>query len=261
MEENQTNGEDQVLNTGTEEIEATVEPTQEDAPIENTNVEENIEVVPQEETKEIVDKNQKQLNYTMTKMRHEKAEALERANQEAQRVKALIETAKLYGFDGKDADEVIDSMRASYLGKSVEEVRAERVQEQQKQIQDMQKEQELTYYRTKEVERQMKEDLSKIKKINPEIKSLDDLGTPFLELLSKGLTGVQAYRLMEMDGLVQKNEAQIEQETIKKIKANSQAAVGSLTGAEPKQKTYATMSKAEFEEAKERAKRGELMGG
>ena len=63
---------------------------------------------------------------------------------------------------------------------------------------------------------------------------------------------------MEVDGLVATQNIKVEQETIKKLKANAQSSVGALDGTTSKPKSVADMNDAEFEAYRQKALRGEL---
>jgi len=169
-----------------------------------------------------------------------------------------MEALQRFGFNGANSDEILDQANAHYLGKTVEEVRNERIaSEKSKQEQDAIIE-KLKYYETKEIEDKMASDLASIQKLNPNIKSLDDLGEPYFDLIRKGIDGVKAYKLMEIEGLVATQNIRLEQEAIKKIKANSQSSVGALSSEPSKPKTIAEMNDAEFEEFRQRALKGEF---
>jgi hypothetical protein len=169
-----------------------------------------------------------------------------------------MEALQRFGFNGANTDEILDKADAHYFGKTVEEVRNERIaSEKSKQEQNAMME-KLKYYETKEIEDKMASDLASIQKLNPNIKSLDDLGEPYFDLIRKGIDGVKAYKLMEIEGLIETQNIRLEQEAIKKIKANSQSSVGALSSEPSKPKTVEEMTDAEFEEFKQRALRGEF---
>ena len=193
------------------------------------------------------------------------------ANMRREMEKHKLESAKLkaenekfaammqrFGFNGANTDEILDQANAHYYGKTVEEIKNERIaSESAKQEHDAMVE-KLKNYEMKEIEAQMANDLAKIQKINPNIQSLDELGEPFFDLIRKGIDGEKAYKLMEIEGLVASQNIRAEQEAIKKLKANSQSSVGSLSSEMSKPKSVSDMTDAEFEEFKKRALRGDF---
>ena len=193
------------------------------------------------------------------------------ANMRREMEKHKLESAKLkaenekfaammqrFGFNGANTDEILDQANAHYYGKTVEEIKNERIaSESAKQEHDAMVE-KLKNYEMKEIEAQMANDLAKIQKINPNIQSLDELGEPFFDLIRKGIDGEKAYKLMEIEGLVANQNIRAEQEAIKKLKANSQSSVGSLSSEVSKPKSVSDMTDAEFEEFKRRALRGDF---
>lgn len=187
---------------------------------------------------------------------------IEKHRTESERLKnenqKYIEALKRFGFNGANTDDILDQVNAHYYGKTVDEIRTERIaSETAKQEHDAILE-KLKTYEMKEIETQMANDLASIQKINPNIQSLDELGQPFFDLVSKGIDGVKAYKLLEIDGLVEKQNIRAEQEAIKKLKANSQSSVGSLSSEVGKPKSISDMTDAEFEEFRLRALRGDF---
>lgn len=228
-------------------------------------VEESVETVevaeqPTQEVQEVVEEKPKfsEQDTAFANMRRE----LDKYKSESEKFKTenqrYMEALQRFGFNGANTDEILDQANAHYLGKTVEEVRNERIaSDKAKQEQNAMME-KLKYYETKEIEDKMASDLASIQKLNPNIKSLDDLGEPYFDLIRKGIDGVKAYKLMEIEGLVETQNIRLEQEAIKKIKANSQSSVGALSSEPSKSKTVEEMTDAEFEEFKQRALRGEF---
>lgn len=180
------------------------------------------------------------------------AERLEKENQ------MFTDALRKFGFTGNNSQEILDAINAHYYGKTVEEVRNERIaSEKAVQEQNVILER-LKQYEEKEIKDIMARDLAAIQKINPAVKSLDELGQPFFDLVSKGVDGVQAYKLLNFEGLVSQQNIKVEQDVIKKMRANAKAGVGALDAEATKPKSVADMSKEEFEAYKQRALRGEL---
>ena len=225
--------------------------------------EEMVEVAEQpieQEVQEVVEEKPKfsEQDTAFANMRRE----MERYKGESERFKTenqrYMEAMQRFGFSGANTDEILDQANAHYLGKTVEEVRNERMaSEKAKQEHDAMME-KLQKYEMKEIEDKMANDLADIRKINPNIKSLEELGEPYFDLIRKGIDGVKAYKLMEIEGLVATQSVRLEQEAIKKIKANSQSSVGALSSEASKPKSVADMTDAEFEEFRQRALRGDF---
>lgn len=192
----------------------------------------------------------------------EKDTAYANMRRESERLRAENERYKeafqRFGFNGSNSDDIIDQANAHYFGKSVEEIRNNRIaREQEKQKHDELLE-KLERYETKEIEERMQNDLAKIQKINPQIKSLGELGEPYFDLIRKGIDGEKAYKLLELDGLIKQKDIRAEQEAIKKVRANAMSGVGALDKEPSKPKTIDDLSDAEFEELRKKALRGEL---
>lgn len=169
-----------------------------------------------------------------------------------------MEAFQRFGFNGANSEEILDQANASYYGKTVDEIRNERIASERAMQEQNAMREKLQQYEMKEIEDKMANDLAKIRKINPNIRSLDELGEPYFDLIRKGIDGEKAYKLMEVEGLVQNQNIKVEQDTIRKIKANAQSSVGALNSEASKPKSVADMSDEEFEEFRKRALRGEL---
>ena len=116
----------------------------------------------------------------------------------------------------------------------------------------------MKYYKDKELKERMDRDLSEIQKLNPNIRSFDDLPKDYFDLVAKGIEGTRAYKLLHAEGLFQNATQVAEQQAIAKIQANAKASAGSAGSGEVKEKlNYDNMSDAEFEKLIEKVKRGE----
>ena len=104
----------------------------------------------------------------------------------------------------------------------------------------------------------MDSDLAKIQKLDPNIKSFDDLPKEYFDLIEQGWDGERAFKYLNVEDLYTQKISKAEQNAIEKIQANSKSAVGSLDGVTTPPKSYADMSDAEFEKIYQRALRGEL---
>jgi hypothetical protein len=140
----------------------------------------------------------------------------------------------------------------------VEDVRKERIAQAEKEAEQNAMRDQLKYYKEKELKERMDRDLSEIQKLNPNIKSFNDLPSDYFDLVSKGIEGTRAYKLLHAEGLFQNATQVAEQQAIAKIQANEKASVGSAGSGEIKEKlNYDNMSDAEFEKLIEKVKRGE----
>lgn len=162
-----------------------------------------------------------------------------------------------YGFKGT-TDEIEDQAKAHYTGRSIEEVRQERIAEAQKIAEENSLKEQLKYYKEKEVQERMNKDLADIQKLNPLIKTFDDLPKEYFDYVSKGIEGTKAYKLLEIDGIFQTATQNAEQKAVAKIQANAKASVGSASGGISEPVSYANMSDAEFEKLLAKVKRGEM---
>jgi len=117
------------------------------------------------------------------------AELRRRAEEAEKRAKQSDEALRLF-FEG---DDPIIQAHATAENKDVDTVRKEF--EERENLERLQTENEelQTQLMNKEVEVVMNRDLAEIKKIDPNVKSLDDLGDDFFNYVSAGLNGVQAY--------------------------------------------------------------------
>lgn len=105
----------------------------------------------------------------------------------------LAKSLGLYDFRGESADDIADAAEAHYFSKSVDEVRNARIAQETKDMQEKAVKDELEYYRDMEVKRMMDEDLKRIQKIDPTVKSLDELGERFSNFITANVDAVDAF--------------------------------------------------------------------
>ena len=177
-----------------EDVVETSEQTQEVAEPE-TQVE-----VPVEEKK--VDERDYEKDAAFAKMRR----SMEQYQKDFEAMKAekerLTNALGWFGFKG-NTDEIEDQAKAHYSGRSIEEIRQERIAEAQKIAEENSLKEQLKYYKEKEVQERMSKDLADIQKLNPLIKTFDDLPKEYFDYVSKGIEGTKAYKLLEIDGIFQ----------------------------------------------------------
>lgn len=201
MEENES-VEIQEVAEPVEEVVETSEQTQEVAEPE-TQVE-----VPAEEKK--VEERDYERDAAFANMRR----SMEQAQKEKEETQKLFEAMKadkerlakafgMYGFNG-DVDEIEDQAKAHYSGKTVEEVRNERLQAQKVFEEQQRREQEnlAKDNQIKDLQRQLyarilDDDLKKVQSIDPSIKSLDDLGADFAKMRMSGVSTDVAYHAVK----------------------------------------------------------------
>ena len=248
MEENES-VEMQEVAEPVEEVVETSEQTQEVAEPE-TQVE-----VPAEETK--VESRDYEKDAAFAKMRR----SMEQYQKDFEAMKAekerLANALGWYGFKGT-TDEIEDQAKAHYTGRSIEEVRQERIAEAQKIAEENSLKEQLKYYKEKELQDKMDRDLAEIQKLNPLIKSFDDLPEKYFYYVSRGVEGIEAYQLLAARGFFQSATQVAEQKAVAKIQANAKASVGSASGGVSEPVSYANMSDAEFDKLLAKVKRGEM---
>jgi len=122
----------------------------------------------------------------------------------------LANSLGLFGFKG-NTDDIEDQAKSYFSGTPVEQVRQERIaaqqvlREQQERQNELEKlKQENARLIKEQSERIFAEDLKKIQAINPNVKSLDELGNKWWQLMAAGFTAEGAYRAVEADNNVDK---------------------------------------------------------
>ena len=225
-----------------------------------------------EQTQEVAEpetQNEKPIEETKTESRDYEKDAafanmrrrMEQSQKDFEAMKAekerLANALGWYGFKGT-TDEIEDQAKAHYTGRSIEEIRQERIAEAQKIAEENSLKEQLKYYQEKEVKERMNRDLEDIQRLNPAIRTFDDLPKEYFDLVSKGIEGTRAYKLLEVEGMFQTATQQAEQKAVAKIQANAKASVGSASGGVSEPVSYANMSDAEFDKLLAKVKRGEM---
>lgn len=249
MEEEILSEEIQEVAEPVEEVVETSEQTQEVAEPETQNEK------PIEETK--TESRDYEKDAAFAKMRREKEDALKQLESVKSEKERLAKAFSWYGFQGT-TDEIEDQAKAHYTGRSIEEVRQERIAEAQKIAEENSLKEQLKYYKEKEVQDKMSKDLQEIQKLNPLIKGFNDLPEKYFEFVRKGVEGIDAYQLLAAKGFFQSATQVAEQKAVAKIQANAKASVGSASGGVSEPVSYANMSDAEFDKLLAKVKRGEM---
>lgn len=127
----------------------------------------------------------------------ERDAAFARIRREAEQAKKqnelLAKTLQQFGFEGATPEETIDKANAHYLQKPIEEVRAQRLEAEKRQQEEAQRQAQLDYYRMRDAERMMADDLARIQKLDPTVKKLDDLGQDYFKLIEAGIDAEIAF--------------------------------------------------------------------
>lgn len=205
MEENES-VEMQEVAEPVEEVVETSEQTQEVAEPETQSSAENTEIVAENKN----ESRDYERDAAFANMRR----SMEQAQKEKEETQKLLEAMKaekerltnsfgLFGFKG-NVDEIEDQAKAHYSGKTVEEVRNERLQAQ-KVIEEQQRREQETLAKDnqiKDLQRQLyarilDDDLKAIQAKDPSIKSLDDLGKDFALMRSTGVSVDVAYNAVK----------------------------------------------------------------
>ena len=118
---------------------------------------------------------------------------MRRNNQRLEREAQLMREALSRYFDGETAEELSDNAIAYAEERDPQEYRAER--EQREEFESLKaKNQALEEAMLEmEVDRRMQEGLREVQAINPNVKSLDELGESFIHMIAAGLTTKEAY--------------------------------------------------------------------
>lgn len=152
----------------------------------------------------------------------EKDAAFARMRREAEQVKKqnelLAKTLQQFGFKGNSPEDVIDQANAHYLQKPLEEVRQQRINTEKQQQEEAQRQAELEYYQSREIERLMTDDLKRIQKLDPTVKSLDELGEDYFNLIQAGVSGEVAFEAVKAK---RQRETKIPPAEVGKVNSNS----------------------------------------
>ena len=236
-----------------EEVVETSEQTQGVAEPETQSSAENTEIVAENKN----ESRDYEKDAAYARMRRDKEDALKQLESLKSENARLTNAFGWFGFKG-NTDEIEDQAKAHYTGRSIEEIRQERIAEAQKIAEENSLKEQLKYYKEKEVQERMNKDLADIQKLNPLIKSFEDLPKEYFDYVSKGIEGTKAYKLLEIDGIFQTATQNAEQKAVAKIQANAKASVGSASGGISEPVSYANMSDAEFDKLLAKVKRGEM---
>ena len=200
MEEEILSVETQEVAEPVEDVVETSEQTQEVAEPEPQQEAEQPKVEERDYERDAAFANMRRSMEQAQKEREETQRQLEAMKAEKER---LTNSFGLFGFKG-NVDEIEDQAKAHYSGKTVEEVRNERLQAQ-KVIEEQQRREQETLAKDnqiKDLQRQLyarilDDDLKAIQAKDPSIKSLDDLGKDFALMRSTGVSVDVAYNAVK----------------------------------------------------------------
>ena len=118
---------------------------------------------------------------------------MRRQNQQLEREAKMMREALSTYFEGETAEELSINANAYAQQRDPEEYRVE-WQKQQEYENALQENEHLkTQMLEMEIDRMMREGLREVQAIDPNIKSLDELGEPFVKMIGAGLTTKEAY--------------------------------------------------------------------
>ena len=199
--------EEEILSVETQEVAEPVEEVVETS-------EQNQEVAEPEPQQEVEHPKVEERDYERDAAFANMRRSMEQAQKEKEETQKLLEAMKaekerltnsfgLFGFKG-NVDEIEDQAKAHYTGKTVEEVRNERLQAQKVFEEQQRREQEnlAKDNQIKDLQRQLyarilDDDLKRVQTIDPSIKSLDDLGADFAKMRMSGVSTDVAYHAVK----------------------------------------------------------------
>lgn len=184
---------DENTNIESVEIQEVAEPEMEDA-LEGAEEQELAEPVEAEEPEEVAEQ---QSGRTDADARFAE---MRRANQQLEREAALMREALSRYFEGETAEELSDNAIAYAEDRDPDEYRYER--EQREEFEELKSKNEAleNTLLEMEIDRRMQEGLREIQEINPNVKTLDELGESFIRLVAAGCTTKEAYyATLQMD--------------------------------------------------------------
>ena len=128
------------------------------------------------------------------------AAARREAESKAREVQAkndrLMSALSQFGYQG-DPDEIADALFAQTQGISVEEATAQRQAQEAENAKYQELQTQVDIYRPLAVQKLMADDLAKIQTVNPEVKSLDELGNEFFKLMGALHDPILAYDALQ----------------------------------------------------------------
>jgi hypothetical protein len=179
-------------NMGVEEVE--VAQPQEETDVTSEVVENAVETV--ENTTEVTAKPQQSAEENAKFADNRRKKELEDTKAELETLRSQNKQAtQALGlfFEGDDISTLSDQARAKAEGRNLQEVTQERVKTEQENAHINELEQENEKYRRKEIENALDNGLKEIQKVDSTVKTLDDLGPDFFDLMVAGVKPEQAY--------------------------------------------------------------------
>lgn len=118
---------------------------------------------------------------------------MRRQNQQLEREARMMREALSTYFEGETAEELSINANAYAQQRDPDEYRAEWQKQQEYENAVQENEYLKTQMLEMEVDRMMREGLREVQAIDPNVKSLDELGEPFVKMIAAGLTTKEAY--------------------------------------------------------------------
>lgn len=140
-------------------------------------------------------------------LRRKYQEAQSEAEDKNAQLQSMISSFNKFGFTGSTPGEIADAIAAHTTGRDINEIRTERESREAAEREIRRAKAEAEYYRMAEVQRRMDRDLRTIQKIDPTVKSLEELGEDFLGLIRNGISGEVAFNAVRAkEGRTEKKE-------------------------------------------------------
>ena len=118
---------------------------------------------------------------------------MRRQNQQLEREARMMREALSTYFEGETAEELSINANAYAQQRDPDEYRVEWQKQQDYENAIQENEYLKTQMLEMEIDRRMKEGLREVQEIDPNVKSLDELGEPFVRMIGAGLTTKEAY--------------------------------------------------------------------
>lgn len=108
----------------------------------------------------------------------------------------LMAALSQYGYEGSP-EEIADALMAQTQGISQEEAKAQREAQEKAETERLQMQSETEFYKKIAIEKLMNDDLKTIQSVYPEVKSLNELGEEFFNLLGATRDPILSYEALQ----------------------------------------------------------------
>lgn len=177
---------DENINIESEEIQDVADPEMDDA-------------LESAETQDVADPDTDEDSYEEESETHERTEAdarfaeMRRQNQQLEREARMMREALSRYFDGETAEELSINANAYAEERDPDEYREEWERQQDYERAIRENEELRNQMFEMEIDRRMRDGLREIQAIDPNVKSLDELGDSFIRMIAAGLSNKEAY--------------------------------------------------------------------